>query len=185
VILRTFRYEDVSVEIVEDDITRQETDIIVNAANSYLRHGGGVAGAIVKAGGEEIQKESDEYIEKYGSVPVSGVAVTGAGKLRARYIFHAVGPVWGEGNEHVKLYNTVKNVLLKANELREKSISIPAISSGTFGFPKKDCAEIFLRAIKDYLISCKDNSLKTIRICNIDHQTCQIFLETFERFWGW
>ncbi|KUK20232.1 macro domain-containing protein, partial [Pseudothermotoga lettingae] len=73
-ILRTFRYEDVSVEIVEDDITRQETDIIVNAANSYLRHGGGVAGAIVKAGGEEIQKESDEYIEKYGSVPVSGVA---------------------------------------------------------------------------------------------------------------
>lgn len=70
-------------------------------------------------------------------MPVSGVAVTGAGKLRARYIFHAVGPVWGEGNEHVKLYNTVKNVLLKANELREKSISIPAISSGTFGFPKK------------------------------------------------
>jgi len=182
-LLATFNFKDTIVEIVQDDITKQETEIIVNAANSYLRHGGGVAQAIVKAGGEDIQQQSDEHIRKYGPVPVSNVAVTKAGRLKAKYVLHAVGPVWGEGKEHEKLYDCVTNVLAKADELGAKSISIPAISSGIFGFPKKDCAEIFLKAIKDYL-SSRPTGLKTIRLCNIDEQTSEIFLETFSRNWG-
>lgn len=180
-LLASFVIGNVTVEIVQDDITRQDSDVIVNAANSYLHHGGGVAKAIVIAGGEDIQKESDEYVRKYGPIPVSHVAVTGAGKLKAKYIFHAVGPVWGEGNEHEKLYNCIKNVLAKADELGVKSISIPAISSGVFGFPKKDCALVFMKAIRDYLAS--STLLKTIRLCNIDKQTSDIFLETFSNNW--
>lgn len=182
-LLATFKSNNVVVEIVQDDITIQETQAIVNAANSHLQHGGGVAGAIVKAGGEEIQKESDEYVKKYGPVPVSHVAVTKAGKLKAKYVFHAVGPVWGEGNEHEKLYNCVKNILTKADEMSIKSISIPAISSGIFGFPKKDCAIVFMKAIKDYL-SLKSSGLNLIRLCNIDKQTSDIFVETFTQNWG-
>lgn len=181
-VLANFKFKDTAVEIVQDDITLQETEVIVNAANSYLNHGGGVAAAIVRAGGEDIQKESDEYIKKYGPIPVSGVAVTKAGKLKVRYILHAVGPVWGEGNEHEKLYNCITNVLMKADELKVESISIPAISSGIFGFPKKDCALVFLRVIKDYLSSMSTN-LKIIRLCNIDKQTSDIFLETFTSNW--
>lgn len=182
-LLATFKSNNVVVEIVQDDITVQETQVIVNAANSHLQHGGGVAGAIVKVGGEEIQKESDEYVKKYGPVPVSHVAVTKAGKLKAKYIFHAVGPVWGEGNEHEKLYNCVKNILAKADEMGIKSISIPAISSGIFGFPKKDCAMVFMKAIKEYL-SLKSSGLNLIRLCNIDKQTSDIFVETFTQNWG-
>lgn len=182
-LLATFQFRDVVIEIVQNDITHQETEVIVNAANSYLQHGGGVAGAIVRAGGEEIQKVSDEYVKKYGPVPVSHVAVTKAGKLRAKYIFHAVGPVWGEGNEHEKLYNCIRNILQKADELGIRSISIPAISSGIFGFPKKDCAMVFLKAIRDYL-SSQSTGLKLIRLCNIDRQTSDIFSETFTQNWG-
>lgn len=183
-LLATFKYGETTVEIVQDDITKQETQVIVNAANSHLQHGGGVAAAIVRTAGVEVQIESDEYVKKFGPVPVSDVAVTRAGKLKAKYIFHAVGPVWSEGEEHEKLYSCVTNILSKADELMVESISIPAISSGIFGFPKKECSFVFLRAIKDYLLKHPSTSLKTIRLCNIDKQTSDIFLETFSQNWG-
>ncbi|HBT38550.1 MAG: Appr-1-p processing domain protein [Thermotoga sp. 50_1627] len=182
-LLKSFTFQGAVVEIVQDDITRQDTDAIVNAANSYLKHGGGVAAAIVRAGGGEIQRESDEYVKRYGPVPVSQVAVTGAGKLKARYVLHVVGPRWGEGNEHEKLYRAVQNVLRKAEELSLSSISIPAISSGIFGFPKDQCAEIFYRAISDFLKEHPETSLKLIRLCNIDEETSRIFLSVFEKYW--
>ncbi|MGJ8454335.1 macro domain-containing protein [Pseudothermotoga sp. U03pept] len=183
-LLATFKYDKTIVEVVQDDITKQETQVIVNAANSRLQHGGGVAAAIVRAAGVEVQMESNEYVKRFGLVPVSAVAVTNAGKLKAKYIFHAVGPVWGEGKEHEKLYDCVINILSKADELMIESISIPAISSGIFGFPKKECAHVFLRAIRDYLVKHPSTSLKTIRLCNIDKETSQIFLETFSQSWG-
>jgi Predicted phosphatase homologous to the C-terminal domain of histone macroH2A1 len=84
------------IRIVRGDITAEQVDAIVNAANSYLKHGGGVAAAIVRKGGESIQRESDEWVKQYGPVPTGKVAVTGAGNLPAKAVIHAVGPVWSE-----------------------------------------------------------------------------------------
>ncbi len=173
--LRKINYKDKLLVIVKGDITREEVDAIVNAANSYLKHGGGVAGAIVRAGGHVIQRESDEYVKQYGPVPTGHVAVTGAGHLKAQYVIHAVGPRWGEGNEDEKLSLAVYNSLLKAEELRLKSISLPAISSGIFGFPKERCARVFFETIKKYIDEHPGGSLEVIRLCNIDEETSNIF----------
>lgn len=182
-ILRSLIYKNVVIEIVQDDITLQETDAIVNAANSQLQHGGGVAGAIVRKGGFIIQKESNDYVEKHGPVKTGEVAVTSAGNLRAKYVIHAVGPVWGEGNEDEKLRNAVINSLKTAEELQIESISIPAISSGIFGFPKDRCARIFFEAIKHFIDEYQPKRLKKIRLCNIDELTSEIFLKiSFEYF---
>src|SRR3990172_3915451 len=123
------------IRLVQGDITEQKTDAIVNAANSHLQHGGGVAGAIVKKGGQIIQKESD----KIGYVPVGKSAITTAGKLPSKYVIHAVGPRWGEGDEDNKLKSAVISSFKLADEKKLKSISIPAISAGIFGFPKDRC----------------------------------------------
>ncbi|MGC8543686.1 MAG: macro domain-containing protein, partial [Vulcanisaeta sp.] len=94
--MSNFRFPNgVTAELIKGDITEIEADAIVNAANSYLEHGGGVAGAIVRKGGYEIQEESREWVRKYGPVPVGGVAVTKAGRLKAKYVIHAVGPRCG------------------------------------------------------------------------------------------
>src|SRR5512140_3103660 len=110
-----------SVRLVQGDITERDTDAIVNAANSSLQHGGGVAGAIVRKGGRVIQEESD----RIGHVPVGGAAITTGGKLKARYVIHAVGPRMGEGDEDNKLKNAISSVLDLASEERLKSISVP------------------------------------------------------------
>jgi len=85
-----------TIRILRGDITAEQVDAIVNAANSHLKHGGGVAAAIVKKGGEVIQRESDEWVRQYGPVPTGQVAITNAGNLPAKAVIHAVGPVWGE-----------------------------------------------------------------------------------------
>jgi len=153
-------------------------DSIVNAANSHLQHGGGVAGAIVRKGGRVIQEESN----KIGYLPVGDAAVTTAGSLSAKYVIHAVGPVWGEGGEDKKLENAVFNSLKKAQELKLKSISIPAISSGIFGFPKKRCAEILIKTIIEFFKENKDSSLKIVNCCNIDENTTNLFLEEIGKY---
>jgi len=171
-------FQGVKIQIVKGDITKEVVDAIVNAANSYLKHGGGVAGAIVRKGGYEIQKESDEILRKNGPVPTGEAVVTNAGKLKARYVIHAVGPVWrgGKENEDSLLYNAVYNSLLRAKELGLKSISIPAISTGIFGFPKERAAKIFEKAIRDF-IEKENGSIKLIRLCNIDEETTEIFIK--------
>lgn len=165
------------IQIVHGDITLEEVDAIVNAANSHLAHGGGVAGAIVRRGGMGIQRESDEIVRNHGPVPVGEAVVTSGGRLKARYVIHAVGPIWrGEGREDSLLYNAVYNSLKRASELGLKSISMPAISTGIFGFPKKRAAPIFRRAISDFFNRYRDSSIEMVRICNIDRETCDIFL---------
>ncbi len=170
-VLYSFKKGNTWVEIVKGDITEENVDVIVNAANSYLKHGGGVAGAIVRKGGRIIQEESD----KIGFVPVGSAAVTSAGKLKAKYVVHAVGPRWGEGNEDEKLRSAVLAALRLAEEKGAKSVSLPAISTGIFGFPKERGANIILKAVVDYI--SKGTSLERVRLCNIDNQTCEIFLE--------
>jgi O-acetyl-ADP-ribose deacetylase len=122
----------VTIEVVLGDLTVQQVDAIVNAANSQLAHWGGVAGAIVERGGVEIQQES----ERKAPVQVGGAVVTGAGKLLARYVIHTVGPVWGEGDEDSKLRSAVRSALARAEELGLCSLALPAISTGIFGYPK-------------------------------------------------
>ena len=135
------------IELIQGDITESDSDAIVNAANSLLVMGAGVAGAIRAKGGFSIQEECN----KIGGCPVGDASVTGGGNLKAKYVIHAVGPQWGEGGEDKKLKNATINSLKRAEELKLTSIAFPALSTGIFGFPMDRAASITLRAICDYL----------------------------------
>jgi O-acetyl-ADP-ribose deacetylase (regulator of RNase III) len=166
------------VELVEGDITELEADAIVNAANEYLKHGGGVAAAIVRKGGWVIQEESDRYVREHGPVPVGGVAVTGAGRLKARYVIHAVGPRYGDPQGDEKLATAIRNSLLKAEELGLESIALPAISTGVFGYPYERCARIMARVLKEFAPSAK--SLKRVVVCLYGREAYETFRRVFE-----
>jgi O-acetyl-ADP-ribose deacetylase (regulator of RNase III) len=160
-----------TLRLVLGDITIRDVDAIVNAANSHLQHGGGVAGAIVKRGGQVIQDESD----RIGFTPVGTAAITGAGKLSARYVIHAVGPRMGEGDEDNKLRSAVSNALQLASQKGLKSISMPAISSGIFGFPKDRCAAILVNTSQEFLKQNGDTPLQIVEFCVFDDQTAGYF----------
>lgn len=166
------------LRLVQGDITERPVDAIVNAANSHLQHGGGVAGAIVRKGGSIIQVESD----RIGFVPVGNAAVTGAGRLPCRYVIHTVGPQMGEGAEDQKLKKAVHSSLSLASGKNLKSIALPAISSGIFGFPKDRCAEILVREAVIYLKETPATSLELIEFCILDDLTMGYFKKEFERF---
>lgn len=157
------------LELIEGDITEMETDAIVNAANAQLVLGGGVAGAISKKGGPEIQEQCD----KAGPTFVGGAVITTGGNLKAKYVIHAVGPRMGEGNENEKLKNATLNSLKAADENDLKSISFPAISTGIFGFPIQKCAEIMLKTTVDYLKG--QTSLEMIVFCLFGQDSYQVF----------
>lgn len=161
--------------LVDGDITSEKVDAIVNAANSHLQHGGGVAGAIVRKGGRVIQEESN----RIGFVKVGEVALTTAGNLSASYVIHAVGPRWGEGDEDTKLEQAVENSLKLAETRKFRTVSMPAISSGIFGFPKDRCAKIMLKTIRNFLENHTDSSIREVRICLFDENTQQSFLKEF------
>ena len=164
------------VIIKQSDITEEQVDAIVNAANPYLKHGGGVAGAIVRKGGKIIQEESN----KIGYVPVGEVAVTTAGKLKAKYVIHAVGPRWGEGDEEAKLRRAVRNALSKATELKLKSIAMPAISTGIFGYPKEEGTRVILDEVVNFLTH-ETTTVDEVRLVSIDKSTYELFLKHADR----
>lgn len=171
------------LQIIHGDITQENVDAIVNAANSNLLHGAGVAGAILKKGGREIQKESVEWISEHGPVTHANPAYTGAGNLPCRYVIHAVGPVWGEGGEDKKLADAVTGSLELADQLHISSLSIPAISTGIFGFPKYRGAKIILSNINGYLSDSNPQSnLDKVRIVIIDQPTMDVFVNVFDAF---
>ncbi|MGI0089787.1 MAG: macro domain-containing protein [Nitrosopumilaceae archaeon] len=164
------------LRLVKGDITKRNVDAIVNAANSYLKHGGGVAAAIVRKGGRIIQEESD----KIGFVPVGYAAITSAGRLPCNAVIHTVGPRMGEGDEDDKLKNAVQNSLRLATKKGFKSISMPAISSGIFGFPKDRCAKMLIGESKRFLEENPDASIETIEFCIFDDETLNHFYKEFE-----
>ncbi|SHI77665.1 macro domain-containing protein [Propionispora hippei] len=169
-----------SVSIKQGNITAESTDAIVNPANSKLQHGGGAARAIAVKGGPEIQKQSNDIIKRIGSVPVGKAVITDAGNLLCKFVIHTVGPQWGEGNEQEKLRKAMISVLTLAELYNLKSVSIPAISSGIFGFPKTDCAKILLETA--YWFLQQDGvGLEHIVMCNFDDETYQIFLREEKR----
>jgi O-acetyl-ADP-ribose deacetylase (regulator of RNase III) len=168
-----------SLQIVQGDITTEEVDAIVNAANEHLQHGGGVAWAIVRRGGDAIQKESDKWIKQHGLVSHTHPAWTSGGALPAKYIIHAVGPVWGDGDEDKKLADAITGSLRAADELKCSSIALPAISTGIFGFPKDRAAGIIFKTIEGYFNKNK-SGLKVVRITLLDQATIDVFTETWK-----
>lgn len=139
--------EDTQLEILEGDITDLEIDAIVNAANEKLKLGSGVAGAIRTKGGPSIQEECD----RIGHTAVGAAVMTGAGSLKAKQVIHAVGPRMGEGDEDRKLASAVRAALALADRNGLRSIALPAISTGVFGFPMDRAARITLTEIHRYL----------------------------------
>jgi len=138
---------------MEGDITRITSDAIVNAANSALAGGGGVDGAIHRAGGSAIMRELDEIRLRTGGCPTGSAVATGAGRLPARYVFHAVGPVYRDGRhgEPELLASCYRTALALAEERSVDTISFPAISTGVYGYPLDEAAAIAVREVKGHL----------------------------------
>lgn len=173
-----------SLQIAQGDITIEEVDAIVNAANEHLAHGGGVAWAIARKGGPAIQQESEDWIRKNGLVSHAHPAWTSGGRLPAKYVIHAVGPVWGDGDEDKKLSDAVTGSLQAADGLNCESISMPAISTGIFGFPKDRAAGLIFEAIRTYFEKNPNSRLKQVRIVLFDQPTIEVFLTTWKTSFG-
>jgi O-acetyl-ADP-ribose deacetylase (regulator of RNase III) len=156
------------LEVAEGDITAEEVDAIVNAANSQLQHGGGVAGAIARRGGPTIQAESSQWVRQHGPVQHASPAWTSAGNLPCKHVIHAVGPVWGAGDEDAKLIAAVRGSLDTAVRLRCASLALPAISTGIFGFPRARAARVILGALRAWGIEHPETTLRTVRIVLFD-----------------
>jgi len=141
-----------TLELIEGDITELDTDAIVNAANEHLAHGGGVAGVISRKGGPAIQRESDAWVRQHGPLPTGSAAITSGGHLKARYVIHAVGPVYdGTPRSAELLASAVRAALRMADDHDLKSIALPAISTGIFGYPMEEAARVMLQAAIEYL----------------------------------
>ena len=175
-----------TLHIVRGDLTQEPVEAIVNAANEHLAHGGGVAGAIVQKGGYGIQEESNQWVREHGPVRTGTAAITGAGKLPAKRVIHAVGLIWrNRGDEPELLAGAVRSALEMAATHGLGSVSLPAISSGIFGFPKPLCAEVMWTTVLDYLATHPDGSVREVNFCNLDRQTADIFgAEAARRFDG-
>ena len=167
------------VTLVEGDITERNVDVIVNPANSYLRHGGGIASTMVKKGGSIIQEESN----KIGFIKVGSSTITSSGILPCKAIIHTVGPRMGEGNEDEKLSKAINSCLELGLLKGFESISIPAISSGIFGFPKDRCSKILVNETISFLKNLEDSStgIKLVEFCILGKETLQAFGYEFEK----
>jgi O-acetyl-ADP-ribose deacetylase len=166
-----------SIELARCDITTVAADAIVNAANEALQLGAGVAGAIRRAGGDTIQEECD----RLGGCAVGDAVVTGAGKLDARWVIHAVGPVWrgGDYGEEMLLASAIRSALKRADELGARSVALPAISTGVFGFPLQRAAEISIAAARSFAET--NRSVERIIFCLFDAGGLRAFEKAFEK----
>ena len=168
------------VELIQGDVTAMDTDAIVNPSNTSLILGAGVSGAIASKGGPSIQRE----MSLIGHCPVGGAVVTGAGKLKARYVIHAVGPRMGEGDEDAKLRSATLEPLKRAEELKISSIAFPAISTGIYGFPVDRCARIMLSATLIHFGSGGAVSLKRAVFCLWGGEAFGVFEKTLAELYA-
>ena len=141
------------LSIIQGDITRQDTDAIVNAANSSLMGGGGVDGAIHRTGGPAILEECKQIVAKQGRLPIGQAVITTGGNLKARFVIHTVGPIWHGGNqgEPDLLASAYRESLRVAAESKLNSISFPSISTGAYGYPVAQAAEVALNTVASFL----------------------------------
>ena len=164
-----------SIELTKGDITALDVDAIVNAANEHLQLGSGVAGAIRRRGGPAIQRECD----RIGHCPVGGAVVTGGGDLRARWVIHAVGPVWqgGGAGEEALLASAVLCALERAEEVGATSVALPAISTGVFGFPLERAAMIATGEARRFAAAAR--GVARIVFCLFDDRALAAFEDAF------
>jgi O-acetyl-ADP-ribose deacetylase (regulator of RNase III) len=173
--LVSIRLNGTLLDLLEGDITEIPVEAIVNPANEKLELGAGVAGAIRKKGGPSIQKEC----ERIGGTSVGTAVITGAGDLPIKHVIHAVGPRMGEGDEDRKLASAVRASLALADRHGLKSIAIPAISTGNFGFPVNRCARVTLTEIHRYLQG--GTKLERVVVCLFDKETFNTFRNELRR----
>ena len=167
------------VSVIVGDITKQDTDAIVNAANASLMGGGGVDGAIHRAGGDAILEECKEIRRTRfpNGLPTGEAVITTGGKLTALYVIHTVGPIYGQhdGQEAELLANCYHNSLTLAVEKNLTSIAFPAISTGVFGYPLAEAAKISSKTIENFLST--DYQLKEVRLMFFQALDAEVFLE--------
>lgn len=154
------------IEIILADITKIKADAIVNAANSSLMGGGGVDGAIHRAGGSAIIDECRKIVAKQGGCKTGEAVITTGGKLPAKFVIHTVGPVWhgGEKNEPQLLASCYRKSLQLAIENNCKTLAFPNISTGVYGYPKEEAAKIAIETVKEFL-SAHEQIEKVIFVC--------------------
>jgi O-acetyl-ADP-ribose deacetylase (regulator of RNase III) len=164
-----------ALELVQGDITRETTDAIVNAANSELLPGGGVCGAIHRAGGPTIAEECRKLRAERGRVSTGHAVATNGGRLPARYVIHAVGPVWsgGASGEAEALASAYRESIHVADELGLKSIAFPAISTGIFGYPLREATETAVHTVREALARTKN--VNTVRFVVFDEAALQTY----------
>ena len=170
-ILAEYKVRDLVLQAVHGDMTAERVDAIVNAANSNLAHGGGLAGAIVARGGVVIQEDSD----KLAPVATGKAVVTSAGDLPCRWVIHAVGPIWGTGGEEELLRSAVRSSFDRATELGAESMALPAISTGIFGYPKREGTATIVEEARLWLDCHPDSLLTTLRFTAFDDLTAELF----------
>ncbi len=163
------------ITLVRGDLTELAVDAVVNAANAMLQLGGGVAGAIRMKGGPSIQEECN----RIGPIKVGEAAITGGGNLKASHVIHAVGPMYGEGDDDEKLRNATLNSLGLATLKGLGTIAFPAISTGIFGFPKERCAKIMLTTVRDFMKS-EQTSLSETIFCLWSADDLELFEKTLQ-----
>lgn len=165
--------------LIQGDITEQETEAIVNAANTSLLGGGGVDGAIHRAGGPTILEECRRIRAKQGRCPTGEAVITTGGNLKAKYVIHTVGPVWsgGKRKEETLLHNAYKNSLSLARDNGIRSLSFPSISTGAYGFPTERAAEIALSTVRNFLEGYTFEEVRFVLFSEGD-------LKIYEEAWG-
>jgi O-acetyl-ADP-ribose deacetylase len=161
------------IQVIKGDITKIKMDAIVNAANSSLLGGGGVDGAIHRAGGPAILEECKKIVARQGGCKTGEAVITGAGNLPAKYVIHTVGPVWNSGNndERIKLSNCYLNSLRIAVEHNLKTIAFPNISTGVYRFPKKEAAQISVSCIQKFILN--NSAIEQVLIVCFDEENYQ------------
>ncbi len=167
-------------EIKNGNILNEDTDVIVNAANGMLSHGGGVAYAIANAAGERLYDECNSYIRQNGRIPVTGVVLTTPGNLDFKGVIHAVGPRFGNGDEENKLVKTLYNAFVLANEKGFGSLAFPAISSGIFSVPHDICARAYFNSVDKFYNDYTDSTLKLIRLVMFKGKIIDFVLKEYE-----
>ena len=176
------KINDTTLSIIQGDITVQKTDAIVNAANSGLMGGGGVDGAIHRAGGPAILEECKQLVKKQGRLPTGKAVITTGGDLPARYVIHTVGPVWNGGNdgEPELLASAYRESLALAADHNLESVSFPSISTGVYGYPVEKASSIAISAVKDFLKN-GETSIKDIVFVLFDAHTYSAYAQQLDK----